>query len=102
MSLPSVDHLFWLRHDEDRFEVERSRLISDFIKSMPEEHRMAAYAMQCKIDAARLTMSSDELLQWMVREFAELQANMMDQFAFIGHKVADIKKQLDGASGSAQ
>jgi hypothetical protein len=98
MTIPSVDHLFWLRHDPDRFEAERNRLISDYIKSLPEENRTAAYAMQCKIDAARMTMSSDELLQWMVREAAELNANLSDQFSFIGHKAADMKKTLNAGS----
>jgi len=98
MAIPSVDHLFWLRHDTDKFEAERNRLISEYIKSVPEEHRVAAYAMQCKIDVARMTLSCDELLVWMVSEAAELGANLDDQFAFIGHKAADMKKTLSAGS----
>ncbi len=96
--IPNLDHLFWLRHDKERFEQERNRLVTEYIKSVPEEHRAAAYAMQCKIDLARMTLSPEEFLKWMQREMAELGENLADQFAFIGHKAQDIKAQLRSLS----
>jgi len=98
--LPKTDHLFWLRHDEDAFERERNRLISDYIKSLPEERRAAAYLMQLRIDEARLRLSQEELLMWMQREAVELAANLGDQFSYLGHRAQDLKQQLD-ASESA-
>lgn len=96
--LPGVAHLFWLRHDEVRFEAERSKLISDYISSLPEERRAAAWAMQQKIDQARKTLSGDKLLAWMVGEAVELQANVVDQFNHIHSTVKDLKKSLDDVS----
>jgi hypothetical protein len=95
MKQPSLDHLFWLRHDAVKFEVARQQLISDYIKSLPEKHRKSAYAMQCKIDLARQTLSQDEFLQWMKTEFVELSENLSDQFAFIAHKAQELKSTLD-------
>ena len=97
--LPNIDHLFWLRHDKALFEAERNRIISTYIKSLPEERRTAAYAMQCKIDVARMQLSDEELLKWMANEARELTENLTNQLSFVGHKVADIKRQLDALSG---
>jgi len=96
--IPDIEHLYALRHDEDRFEAERNRIISTYIKSLPEERRHAAYAMQCRVDLARMTMTQGDLLKWMIAEAAELQANLSDQFGFIGHKAGDIKKALGAES----
>jgi len=101
MSIPSVEHLFWFRHDPDKFEAERAKVIKEFLDSVPAEHRSAALAMQLKIDLMREKLSPDELLKWMVQEAAELTANLQDQFAFIGHKAADLKRQC-GQLGSAE
>jgi hypothetical protein len=100
MALPNTDHLFWLRHDKERFEAERTRLIDEHIQSLPESHQLAARAMQDRIDAARQVMADDEFLQWMVRETAELSANLSDQFAYIGHVADCMQKRLtDGSVG---
>ena len=101
MDLPSVEHLFWLRHDEIRFEAERSRLISEYINSLPEERRRSAYLMQLKIDEARVKLSDDELLAWMVREATELQENLADQFNAIRNTATRLKRSLDDLSESA-
>lgn len=95
--IPSVDHLYALAGDEDAFERERNRLITEYIKSIPEQHRRAAYAMQCKIDAARLTLGPQEFLAWMQLEALELAENLGDQFSFIAHKAQDIKRDLKSA-----
>lgn len=93
--IPSTDHLFWLRHDPAKFEAARGELITEYLKSVPEEHRKAAYAMQCKIDLARETMSPEQLLEWMRKELAELAENLSDQFSFIAHKAQDMKSALN-------
>lgn len=95
--LPNVDHLFWLRHDEDRFEAERNRIISEYISSIPEPHRNAAYAFQLKIDEARMRLSQDEFLKWMQQEARELAENLSDQFLAVQHKAQDIKNALKSA-----
>lgn len=95
--IPKTDHLFWLRHDVERFEAERNRIISEYIRALPEEKRAAAYAMQLKIDEARLRLSDEDLLKWMVAEAAELQANLVDQFNYVAHKAEELKKLVDGA-----
>lgn len=92
--LPTTDHLFWLRHDKEAFEAERNRLISDYIKSLPEHQRVAAHAMQCKIDLARQTLSPDEFLKWMQQETAEMARNMNDLFLAVQHRAQDIKNAL--------
>jgi hypothetical protein len=94
MTLPSVEHLFWLRHDPERFEWARNALISDYIKSLPEDRRHAAYAMQCKIDVARMKLSPEEFLVWMQREAVELGDNLADQFSFIKHKIEDLNASV--------
>ena len=90
--LPNIDHLYLLRNDPDRFEAERNKVISAYIKSLPEERRNAAYAMQCKIDVARQKMSQEEFLRWMSNEAYEISMNIEDQFNFIGHKAEELKK----------
>ena len=93
--LPNLDHLASLRDDDLRFEAERSRIISEYIKSLPEEHQRQAYAYQLRIDAARLTMSSERFLQWMVNEASEMADNLSDQFLAIAHKAQDIEKSIE-------
>ena len=92
--LPNTDHLFWLRHDTDRFEAERARLISEYIATVPEEHRASVQAFQNKIDAARSTMSQDQFLTFLQQESRELAENLSDQFLAITHKAQDIKREL--------
>lgn len=79
MTIPSVEHLFWLRHDKGAFERERNRLITEYMQSLPADKRRVAYAMQVKIDLARETMSNDEFLRWMANEAQKLAANLDDQ-----------------------
>lgn len=93
--IPNLDHLFWLRHDHERFETERSRIISDYISTLPEKHRSSAHAMQRKIDEARARLSDEELLQWMVHEAGELAANLDDLFLHIRHSADGVRRQLD-------
>ena len=93
--IPSTDHLFWLRHDPAKFEAARNEIITEYLKSVPKENQKAAYAMQCKIDLARESMSQEELLVWMQRELAELAENLSDQFSFIAHKAQDMKTALN-------
>lgn len=95
--LPNTDHLFWLRHDADRFEAERTRLISEYIATVPEEHRASVQAFQSRIDAARSSMTPDQFLVWMQKEVRELTENMSDQFLAITHKAQDIKRALGSA-----
>lgn len=71
----------------DAFEAERNRIISSYIKSLPEERRTATYAMQCKIDLARETMPNEEFLLWMVREMAEQLENLSDACVHLSHLV---------------
>jgi hypothetical protein len=85
--LPNVDHLRELAADEDAFERERNRIISEYLKSLPPERRMAAYATQIQVDLARETMSSDELLVWMCREAAEKLENLSDQFQAVRNRL---------------
>ena len=92
--LPNTDHLFWLRHDTDRFEAERTRLISEYIATVPEEHRASVQAFQNKIDAARSTMSQDQFLTFLQQESRELAENLSDQFLASTHKAQDIKREL--------
>ena len=93
--IPSTEHLFWLRHDPAKFEAARAALINEYLESVPAEHQESARAMQDKIDAARATMSSEQLLKWMQGELRELGENLADQFGFIAHKAQDIKSTLN-------
>lgn len=94
--LPDLSRLYELRHDKHLFEVERNRLICEYISSIPEENRKSAYLMQLKIDEARMRLSPEELLQWMQHEASELAENLSDQFLAIAHKAHDIKAVLRG------
>lgn len=85
--LPKLDHLRDLAGDADAFERERSRLITEYIMSLPDKQRKLAYAMQIEIDLARETMSSDELLKWMCAQATEKLANIDDLFLAIKHQL---------------
>lgn len=90
--IPNLDHLASLKDDPVAFELERGQIIKDYIMSLPEDKRKRVYAYQLKIDLARLTLSSEELLVWMAREAREMAANLEDQFVFIGNKATDLQK----------
>jgi hypothetical protein len=83
----TVETLYALKDDPVAFETERSRIISEYIKSLPEDRRKTAYAMQCKIDLARETMSGSDFLLWMGKEAVELGENLADQLLAIRHLV---------------
>lgn len=63
----------------DAFEDERNRIIMDYFKSLPENRRRTAYAMQCRIDLARMTLSEEDYLRWFQAQGLELAENLADQ-----------------------
>lgn len=83
----TVETLYTLKDDPVAFEKERSRIIAEYIKSLPTEKQKVAYAMQCKIDLARETLGSDDFLLWMGKEAVELGENLADQLLVIRHLV---------------
>jgi hypothetical protein len=91
----NLEPLFSLTPGSIEWEAERARIIREYINSIPEDRRKIASAMQVKIDAARETMSQDQLLRWMRNELVELSENLSDQFLFIAHRVQQLKSTLD-------
>lgn len=47
----------------EAFEIERSKILGDFIRSLPEEKRKSAYLFQQQLDDCRPAMTSSEFLQ---------------------------------------
>lgn len=84
--LPTTDHLAALKDDPVAFEIERNRIISGYIKSLPEHQQKRAYLMQCRIDIARATLNDEELLEWFKLEAQELAENIDDLFLSIKNR----------------
>lgn len=68
---------------QQEFEIERCRLIGEFLDSAPAEHRVKLLETQLKIDAIRDTVSHEELMVHLCREMSEAVENLSDQFVLI-------------------
>jgi hypothetical protein len=60
------------------FEAERSRLIGEYIRSLPEDRRKQAYLFQSQLDDRRLAMQPSEFLQYCVDHMKENLDKMQD------------------------
>lgn len=59
------------------FEAARSKIISDYIKSLPEDKRKKAYLLQLEIDAHRMA-NPDSHLPWLMTQLSERMENLAD------------------------
>ena len=62
-----------------QFEIERNRIISGHILSLPEKHRKAAYTKQIQIDMHRISKNDAEFNAWLAVEIKDNLENLSDQ-----------------------
>lgn len=65
------------------FELERCRIIGDFLDSVPDDLRGKILTTQIKIDEIRDAVSKDDFLQYLCGEMSESLENLVDQFVAI-------------------
>lgn len=91
----NVDHLFWLRHDPQRFEAARLEVIENYISSLPVEAQPAAREFQARVDEARARLGQDEFLKWMQEEAAALSEELSSKFTAAATKLTELKQELE-------
>jgi hypothetical protein len=82
----SVETLFGLTGDA--FEAERNRIISEYIKSLPEgRERNMSYAKQLELDLKREMMQPDEFNRYLAAQITESLENLADQLTALKHLI---------------
>lgn len=78
----SVDTLAGL--EGPAFEVERERIVTEFLSSVPNQQRREALtAQQIQLDLLREQVSHPEFMAHLAHQMAETLANLSDQFSAI-------------------
>lgn len=72
---------------ELEFEARRSRILSDHIKSLPEDRRKAAYLFQLQLDLKRMSMSSNEFMIYCFKEAGHNMDSIVSKMEVIQAKL---------------
>jgi hypothetical protein len=83
--MQSIEDLSGL--SELEFERRRSQILSDHIKSLPEDRRKQAYALQLQLDLKRAKMGSEEFMKHCLREATANLETIGSQFEVLQAKM---------------
>jgi hypothetical protein len=76
------------------FEMERNRILSEYILSLPEEKRKVAYAKQLEIESVRISADDEEFNKWLMSQISENLGNISDQFVAMKHLIDGAPRNL--------
>jgi hypothetical protein len=85
----SVESLFGLSGIE--FEIERCRIISDYLKTLSPAAAERARLFQADIDGKRREMSPEAFSAWLWMSMSENMENTIDQFGHVKQIIGDLK-----------
>jgi hypothetical protein len=80
-----LSHLAGL--SEMEFEAERNRIIREYIFSLPEGRRKAAYLYQLRVDKERIERSPEDFTRWLGAEMVENLLNLEDALSALKQAV---------------